>query len=218
VTVTLILHSYFRSSCSWRVRIALAHKGLSYDYVPVHLLRDGGEQYLERHRRLNPMQQVPVLVDGETVIAQSMAILEYLEERHPRPTLLPGDARDRARIRQLAEIVNSGVQPLQNLRVMGRLRQQHGLDDAAVKAWSAHWIENGFQALERLTEKWSGSTCVGDQVSLADAYLVPQLYNARRFGVELSPFPTLLRVEAALTRLPAFVDSHPDNQPDTPAS
>lgn len=214
--MSLSLRSYFRSSCSWRVRIALAHKGLDYRYVPVHLLRDGGEQLQPEHAAINPMKQVPVLLDGERAIGQSMAIIEYLEQIHPEPTLLPGDAGTRARARQLAEIINSGIQPLQNLRVMKTLGGDYGLDEAAVKGWCRRWIASGLEAFESLAARWSGSRCVGDAVSVADAFVVPQLYNARRFELDLSPYPTILRVERALSALPAFIASHPDNQPDAP--
>jgi maleylpyruvate isomerase len=209
------LYGYWRSSSSWRVRIALAHKGLEYEYLPVHLVKDGGEQHQEAFKRLNPMGQVPLLVvdvDGVPhAIGQSMAILEYLEERYPASPLLPKGLVQRARARQLAEIVNSGIQPLQNLKVIQKLRDELGQD---AKTWCAEAIVEGLAAYETLARPWAGTYSVGDEVSFADLCLVPQLYNARRFGVDLEPYPTVLGIEAACLNLEAFEASHPDRQPD----
>lgn len=213
----LTLLGYFRSSSTWRVRIALAHKALKWTSLPVHLLRDGGQQHTESHRALNPMEQVPVLlVDGEPV-AQSVAILEYLEEIAPTPALLPRDPLARARVRQMVEVVNSGIQPLQNLRTMQRLGTLCGADKAAQQAWSLGWIEEGFAALETLVMRAAGTCSQGDTVSLADVMLVPQMFNARRFHVDLAPYPTLQRVEQHLLTLPAFRDTRPEAQPDAEA-
>lgn len=210
----LVLYGYWRSSCSWRVRIALAHKGLDVRHEAVHLVRDGGAQHRAAHRERNAARQVPVLeVDGAP-IAQSMAILEYLEERWPEPPLLPADPLDRARARQLAELINSGIQPLQNLAVLQHVEVEHGAE--ARKAWGAYWIARGLAALEAQAERTAGRYCVGGTVSFADLCLVPQLYNARRFGLALHAYPTLLRVEAACNELPAFMAAHPDVQPDAP--
>lgn len=208
------LYGYWRSSSAWRVRIALHHKGIAFDNVPVHLVADGGRQHSAEHRARNPMRQVPVLVvDGEP-LTQSLAIIEYLDEAHPTPPLLPAGALARARVRQAAELVNSGIQPIQNLRVMQKLGTDFGADKAARVAWSHDWIRDGFVALEQLIERFGGTYTVGDSVSMADLCLVPQLYNARRFSVDLSAFPRTLAVEAALVGLPAFVAAHPDQQPD----
>ncbi|MFU8806057.1 MAG: maleylacetoacetate isomerase [Bradymonadaceae bacterium] len=211
------LYGYWRSSASWRVRTALAFKGLEYEYVAVHLVQGGGEQRSEEYRRLNPMAQVPSLVvdeDGEeSTIGQSMAILEYLEERFPEPGLLPEDSMGRARARQLAEIVNSGIQPLQNLRIIQKLRDELGQD---AKSWCAGFIGDGLRAYEALAGQWAGEFSVGDEPSYADICLIPQLYNARRFDVDLEAFPTLLRIEEACEKLDAFEASHPDRQPDAP--
>ncbi|AKU93059.1 maleylacetoacetate isomerase [Vulgatibacter incomptus] len=207
------LHGYWRSSASWRVRIALAHKGLAYEYVPVHLVRGGGEQHSEAHRAKNPMAQVPVLeLDDGTMLSQSLAIIEWLEETHPTPPLLPKDPVARARARQLAEMVNAGIQPLQNIGV-----QQHlvslglGVDE---KAWTVHWIRRGLGALEAVAKNTAGRFCVGDAVSVADACLVPQLYGARRFAIDVADYPTLARIEEACAALPAFAAAHADRQPD----
>jgi maleylpyruvate isomerase len=209
------LYGYWRSSCSWRVRLALEFKGLAYEYVPVHLVKDGGEQHSEAHRARNPMRTVPTLElsEGGRVhhLSQSLAILEYLEERHPSPALLPAEPLARARVRMLAEMVNSGIQPLQNLSVLQRLEHELKADE---KAWSVYWLERGLTALQAAVEPTAGTYCVGDAVSFADLCLVPQLYNARRFGVDLEPHGVLTRIEAACALLPAFQAAHPDRQPD----
>ncbi|KFE62689.1 maleylacetoacetate isomerase [Hyalangium minutum] len=209
------LYSYWRSSCSWRVRIALNLKGLSYSYEAVHLVKDGGQQNSDAYRALNPMRTVPTLEleEGGQVrrLSQSVAILEYLEERYPTPALLPADPLLRARIRMLAEMVNSGIQPLQNLSVLQFVKGELQRDD---KAFAAHWNVRGLTALEAAVKETAGTYCLGETVSLADIFLVPQLYGARRFAVDLSPYPTLTRIEAACEKLPAFQAAHPDRQPD----
>lgn len=209
------LYSYWRSSCSWRVRIALNLKGLSYSYEAVHLVKDGGQQNSDAYRALNPMRTVPTLEleEGGQVrrLSQSVAILEYLEERYPTPALLPADPLLRARVRMLAEMVNSGIQPLQNLSVLQFVKGELQRDD---KAFAAHWNVRGLTALETAVKETAGTYCLGETVSLADIFLVPQLYGARRFAVDLSPYPTLTRIEAACEKLPAFQAAHPDRQPD----
>ena len=209
------LYSYWRSSCSWRVRIALNLKGLAYTYEAVHLLKDGGQQHMEAYRALNPMRTVPTLEfeEGGQVrrLSQSLAILEYLEERYRTPALLPADPLLRARARMLAEMVNSGIQPLQNLSVLQWVKSELKSDD---KAFGAYWNARGLTALEAAVKETAGTYCLGDTVSFADICLVPQLYGARRFGVDLTPYPTLTRIEAACEKLPAFQAAHPDRQPD----
>src|SRR4051794_25494203 len=210
------LYNYWRSSSSWRVRIALAWKGLSYEYRPVNLIASGGEQNAPSFQALNAMTQVPLLELDDGVgpprrLSQSMAILEYLEERFPTPPLLPPDPWRRARTRQMAEIVNSGIQPLQNLPVLHRVRDQLRCDE---RVWFHHFVERGLRALEGIAQEESGTFLIGGQPTLADVLVVPQLYNARRYQLELSHFPTLLRVEAACLALPAFADTHPDRHPD----
>jgi maleylpyruvate isomerase len=213
------LYTYWRSTSAWRVRIALAWKGLPYEAVPVHLLDGGGRQHEEGFRALNASEQVPVLVldedaaDGRPLrLSQSMAILEYLEERHPTPPLLPAHPWARARARQLAQIAISGIQPLHNLSTTQRLKEA-GVDDVA---WVRHFVVRGLASLERTAAETAGRFLVGDAVSFAEVALVPQLYAARRYAVELAPFPTLTRVEAACAALPAFQAAHADAQPDTP--
>jgi maleylpyruvate isomerase len=212
------LWSYWRSSASWRVRIALGWKGLAYEYEPVHLLRDGGDQYRPGYQDVNPFSQVPTLEldergpdGGPRRIAQSMAILAYLEERFPAPPLLPADPYLRARARMLAEIVNAGIQPLQNTPVLRQVKEVLGGDE---QAWGRHFVARGLAALERSAAETVGTFLVGDQPSIADVCLVPQLYSARRFGVTVEDFPTLLRVEAACEPLPAFALARPERQPD----
>jgi maleylpyruvate isomerase len=206
------LYGYWRSGASWRVRIALAHKGIAHQQHPVHLVRDGGEQYRPEYRDINPFSQVPTLEleDGRR-ITQSLAILEYLEERFPDPPLLPGDPWLRARARMLAEMVNSGIQPLQNApAVLGKVKELGGDE----QAWARHFITRGLTALERSAAATAGTFLVGDQVSFADVCLIPQLFAARRFGVELAPFSALLAVERACEPLAAFAAARPERQPD----
>jgi len=205
------LFGYWRSSSSWRVRIALAYKNLAFELVPIHLLRHGGEQNEPAFRDRNLMSQVPVLeLSTSWRLTQSMAILEYLEEAHPHPPLLPSDVVGRARARQLAEIVNSGIQPLQNLKVQQTLRDA-GVDPAPLVRG---FVATGLAAIEDIARSTAGRFLVGDQLTIADVYLVPQLFAARRVGLDLLPFPTLLRIESTCEALPAFAAAHPSAQPD----
>jgi maleylpyruvate isomerase len=208
----MILYDYWRSSSAWRVRIALHWKGLAFERRVVNLIKDGGEQHGDEFRTLNPLRQVPVLIPGEGArpIAQSMAILAYLEEQFPTPPLLPTDPWLRARARQLAEMVNSGIQPLQNLDVIQHLTAR-GLDGIE---FARHFNERRLAALESAARETAGAFLVGDAPTLADVYLIPQLYAARRWSVDLAPTPTLLRVEAVCAALPAFAAAHPDAQSD----
>jgi maleylpyruvate isomerase len=211
----LSLYSYWRSSSAWRVRIGLHWKGLSFAYRPVDLRE--GVQFQPEHRARNPMGQVPVLqVEEDGVVrhlSQSVAILEWLDERFPERPLLPADAFGRARVRALAEHVNSGIQPYQNSAPQKWLRQHRpGLEEEFVR----HWITTGMAALELAVLDGAGRYCHGDAVTLADLYLAPQLHGARRFGVDLSPFPLLVRIEKALAELPAFRAAEPERQPDAP--
>ena len=214
--MSLTLYGYWRSSSAWRVRIALAFKDVEYEHVPVHLVEGGGEQHAEGYRARNPMRQVPLLEvrdAGETRrIAQSVAIIEYLEAVYPEPRLIPEDAYLAAKARQMAEIVNAGIQPLQNLRV---LQEVSALGGDKTK-WAAAWIARGFDALEAEMRPLAGRYAVGDRVTIADLFVIPQIYNARRNDVDLTPYPTLLRVERACAELPMFAMAHPDRQPDAP--
>ena len=206
------LYSYWRSSSAWRARIALAYKRLPHELVTVHLMK--GQQNQPEFRAISAMGQVPVLEveeDGVPLrITQSIAIIEYLEERFPERPLLPAARRDRARARELAEIVNSGMQPMQNLTLQ-RAFEQSGLD---VSEFRKQALERGLVALERLAIESAGRFLVRDSVTLADIYLVPQIFSAQRFNVDLEPFPTLRRVEAECSALAEFQSAHPNAQPD----
>lgn len=206
------LWSYWRSSCAYRVRIVLGLKGLPYEYRAVHLMRDGGQQHHPEYGSVNPLRQVPALeVDEANVtLVQSMAIIEYLDERYPKPPLLPHSALERAHVRALSELVNSGIQPLQNTATFAELKR-HGVDH---EAWARLFIAKGLAALEQLAAPRAGAFLFGDTVSLADVYLVPQLYNARRWGVPLEPYPALTRAEENAHTLAAFRDAAPEAQPD----
>jgi len=210
------LYSYFRSSAAYRVRIALNLKGLAYETVPVHLTRGGGEQLAPGYRKLNPQALVPVLQDGERVLAQSLAIMEYLEEVHPLPPLLPKDPAARARVRALALAVACDLHPLNNLRVLNYLTGPMGLGDDAKRTWYHHWIAEGLGALEAslATDPETGRFCHGDAPGLADCCLVPQLANAHRFKCDVLPYPTLLKIEQNCQALEAFRRAAPGEQPD----
>ena len=212
--MSMVLRSYWRSSCSWRVRIALNLKSLPHELESVHLVANGGEQHSDAHRALNPMRELPVLTVEDVHLAQSVAILEYLDELHPDPPLYPADAVSRARVRQMVEVVNSGTQPVQNLRVMQKLGRDFGLDRPAQVQWSRDWIEFGLGALETLVQQHGGRYCFGDKVTAADLCLVPQIYNARRFEADMGRIPGLVAVDERLAALPAFKAAHPDRQPD----
>lgn len=210
------LYSYFRSSASYRVRIALNLKGLPYDTLPVHLVRDGGEQLQPAYRAVNPDAIVPTLVQGDDVLMQSVAIVEYLDEVHPAPSLLPGTPLDRAFIRSIALQVACEIHPMNNLRVLKYLKHQLKVDEAAKNAWYAHWIEAGFASLEKrlADDPRVGTFCFGESPTLADLCLVPQVFNARRFNVDVSGYPTIERIVDHAATLDAFARAAPAEQPD----
>jgi maleylpyruvate isomerase len=216
----LIFYAYWRSSSAWRVRIALNIKQVPVERRAVNLAPDAGAQHADSFRALNPMSKVPVLVIAEApgparALTQSMAIREYLEERFPSPPLLPADPWLRARARQLGEMVNAGIQPMQNLSFLQRLGES-GV--AEPKEVARHHIARGLGAIEAIAGETAGRFLVGDAPTIADLYLVPQLYSGRRFDVDLSAFPQLLRIEASCAPLPAFAAAHPDVQPDAPTA
>lgn len=210
------LYSYFRSSAAYRVRIALNLKGLDAEIVPVHLLRDGGEQKKPEYLDLNPTGLLPTLVDGDLAVGQSMAILEYLEETGPGPALLPADPQGRARVRAIAQTIACDIHPLNNLRVLRYLKQSLNVDDETRNEWYRHWVHQGFEAIERMLAESpeTGRFCHGDQPTLADVVLVPQVFNARRLNCDLSAMPNIVRIDAECNTLEAFVAAAPGNQPD----
>jgi maleylacetoacetate isomerase len=214
--MALRLHTYWRSSAAYRVRIALALKGLAYESLPRHLLRDGGEQRRADYLALNPQGFVPALEHDGTVITQSLAICEYLEERFPAPPLLPAGARERAAVRAMALAVACDIHPLNNLRVLQYLRSELGQDEAGVGRWARHWIARGFDALEQLVARHTGDGrhCFGGSVTLADVCLVPQVANARRVQLDLAPWPRIAAAATHLESLPEFAAARPEAQPD----
>ncbi len=213
---TMKLYNFFRSGTSHRLRIALNLKGIAYEYVAVNLRTE--EHLGAAFRTLNPQALVPALADGDLTLIQSPAIIEWLEERHPTPPLLPTDPDDRARVRALAAIVGCDIHPVNNRRILEYLRKQLGCDEAAVEVWCATWISAGFDALEALlaSDPRRGRFCFGDAPTLADVYLVPQVESARRFEVDLTPWPTIVAIDAACAELDAFRRAAPAMQPDAP--
>ncbi len=208
------LYNFFRSGTSHRLRIALNLKGLPVDYIPVDLRT---EQHLkDEFKAINPQGLVPALVDGERVMTQSPAIIEWLEERHPTPALLPANPEQRARVRALAAIVGCDVHPINNRRILEALRHQFKADEAAINAWCATWITDGFDAFEALlaADPARGDFCFGGQPGLADVYLVPQVESARRFKVDMARWPLISAVDAACMKLDAFQKAAPLQQPD----
>lgn len=207
------LYGYWRSTSSYRVRIALALKGVPVEHVPVHLVRGGGEQLQPAYRAINPQARLPSLaLDDGTVLTQSPAILEYLEERYPDPPLLPADPVARAHVRALAAIVGCDIHPLHNSGPLNHLRGDLGVAEPGVQAWIARWIGDGFAAIEALIG--ADGFCFGPDPGMADVYLVPQLYAAKRFAVPLDAYPKIARVDALCEAHPAFAAAHPARQPD----
>jgi maleylacetoacetate isomerase len=211
-----VLYGYFRSSAAFRVRIALNLKNIAAEQVPVHLLRGGGQQHDAAYKALNPQELVPTLVHDGNAIAQSLAIIEYLDEIRPEPPLLPRGPFGRARVRQIAYAISCDIHPLNNLRVLLYLRDRFGIDELTRAEWQRHWMANGFAALETLlaNSPETGAWCHGDSPTLADVCLIPQLANARRVELDLSGYPTLTRIEAQALSHPAFEAALPKNQPD----
>jgi maleylacetoacetate isomerase len=208
------LYSYFRSSASYRVRIALALKGLAHEAEYLSLPK--AEHLDDRYRAINVQGLVPALADDGRVLIQSLAIMEYLEERYPRPPLLPSDPFERAYVRAISQIVACEIHPLNNLRTLKHIRKTYSLDEAGVNAWYRHWIADGFGMLEGylVREGRSGKYCLGDTVTMADCCLVPQVFNAHRFDCDVKPFPTIMRIFDACMQLDAFSGTQPSRQPD----
>lgn len=212
------LYGYWRSSAAYRVRIALNLKGVSAEQLSVHLVRDGGEQHKAAYSALNPLELVPTLVVGDEddsdVLSQSLAIVEYLDELYPKTPLLPASALERAHVRAMALTIACEIHPLNNLRVLQYLTQTLGIDETAKNSWYHHWIASGFAALETLLVRHSGRYCFGDAITIADICLVPQVYNAQRFNVDLTPYPNIMRVWAECNQLAAFIEAMPEHQAD----
>ncbi len=210
----MTLYSYWRSSAAYRVRIALNWKRLDYHTQPVHLLRDGGEQHQTWYRDLNPSELVPTLCDGDVVLNQSLAIIEYLDERYPSPNLLPRHAKDRALVRALALDISADLHPLNNLRVLNYLSEHFAGDKHSKVEWYRHWVAVSFTALEQRLNQHGGQCCVGDEVTLADVCLVPQVYNAERFACPMDDYPKIREICQYLETLPAFELANPHAQVD----
>ena len=212
--MSMQLHNFFRSGTSHRLRIALNVKGLDYEYIAVDLRKNAHQS--AAFKALNPQGLVPALLDGDLVLTQSVAIIEWLEERYPTPALLPTDINDRAHVRALAAIVGCDIHPINNKRILDTLRASFGANDAAINTWCGTWISDGFAALEALlqADKERGIFCFGNAPTVADVYLIPQVESARRFKVDLAPYPAIVAIDRACAQLPAFKDAAPSVQPD----
>ncbi len=214
---TLKLYNYFRSSTSYRVRIALHLKNLKFDYIPIHLLNNGGEQNAEDYRKINPLGGIPTLVDGTQVISQSFAIIEYLDEAYPHTfQLMPSDPYLRAKIRQVCENINADIHPLQNLKVMQYLEKKHQYNQEQKAEWSRTWIEAGFTATEKILTATAKAYSFGDILTAADLFLIPQIFSAQRVDVDISKYPILFRINENCLKLEEFKKSHPSKQIDSP--
>ena len=207
------LYSYFRSSCSYRVRIALYFKNIPFIYQPIHLVKSGGEQNQDDFKKINPFSQIPCLEHNDKILFQSLPILLYLEDLYPQPALLPQDPFLKSEILSVCEVINSFTQPLQNLRVLQFLEKNFKADK---KKWSHHWIQKGFISLESFLKTKSKQFCFGNDLTLADLFLIPQIYNAKRFELDMKDFPTLSQIEKNCLNLESFQKALPENQPDAP--
>lgn len=210
----LSLYGYWRSSAAYRVRIALNLKEIEHQLISVHLVKNGGEQHSPDYVSLNPNELVPTLVDGDFKLNQSMAILDYLDDKYPQSPLYPIGREQRAEVQALAFDIACDVHPLNNLRVLNYLTDELSAEAEQKSAWYKHWIEVGFQSLEKRLAKTAGKYCYGDQITAADLCLIPQVYNANRFNVDLSPFPNIQKINDNCLQLEAFIKAIPENQPD----
>lgn len=210
----LVLYNYFRSSTSYRARIALNIKNLSYDYKAINLLKK--EQRSDEYLKINPLGGVPTLVHDGKVIADSGAIIEYLDQVFPQTPFFPQDPYMRAKVRQACEIINSSMHPMSNLKVTGYLETKHGFDQKAKEVWSQHWFGAGFEALEKLLQEFAGTYSFGNTVTAADLFLIPQILTASRFAVDMTPYPLLMKINDNCLKLEAFKKAHPFVQIDTP--
>lgn len=209
-----ILYNYFRSSASYRVRIALNIKNLEFEYAPIHLLKNGGEQNSAEFKQRNPMGQVPFLIDGENGISQSLAIIQYLDETYPAHTLFPRDPYLKAKVMEFCEVINSGVQPLINVSVLQLLTKTFQANDSQKLAWSQHFIKKGYEVLELSVNKTAGDFCFGDTLTAADVCLIPHVFGGTRNQINIEEFPTLARIYETCEKLDSFKKSHPKAQPD----
>ncbi|MFT4993754.1 MAG: maleylacetoacetate isomerase [Paraglaciecola sp.] len=215
--MSIKLYGYWRSSASYRVRIALNLKQLDYENIPVHLVQDGGEHHKTAYQALNPAQLLPTLVDDDEdiILNQSMAIIEYLDERYPEHcSLMSKHIMDRARIRTLSQDIGCDMQPLANLRVLNYLSDNFSATPEDKTRWAQHWIEKGFKGIEKRIQNTAGEYCFGFDLSMADVCLVPQVYNAKRFGVDMQQFPVISRIAERCNKLDAFITALPENQSD----
>ncbi|WP_370529858.1 maleylacetoacetate isomerase [Salinispirillum sp. LH 10-3-1] len=208
------LYGYWRSSAAYRVRIALNLKGIAYEQESVHLVKDGGQQHAAAYREMNPTELVPTLVDGDLVLNQSVAILEYLEDRIPNPPLYPADAGSRAQVKALVLDIACDIHPLNNLRVLQHLSGHLGHSEQERDEWYRHWLKVGFTGLEAKLKRTAGSYCFGDTLTMADVMLVPQVYNAYRYQLPMAEFPTIDAIATRCNELPTFQEAAPEQQPD----
>lgn len=215
---SLKLYSYWRSSAAYRVRIALQLKQLPHEIIPINLMRDGGDQHRPEFHQVNPQDRIPVLIHGQRIITQSISIMEYLEEYFPDNPIMPSTARERARVRSLAQIIACDIHPLNNLRVLQHLESGLSVPQEERDNWVRKWIGEGFDALEALLGEnpSTGEFCEGDNASIADCCLIPQVYNAKRFGVDMSRYPTIMRINDACLETEEFDHARPEKQPDAP--
>ncbi len=212
---SLTLYNYFRSSCSYRVRIALELKKIPYKYLPIHLLKDGGEQHSVDYLKVNPLSLVPTLQEGPFTLTQSLVILEYLDEKFTQsPQLFPREGEARYRVKELCEIVNSSIQPLSNLSVLQALEEKFGASSEQKSEWIASWVHKGFRAYEDLIQKTHGRYSVGDEITAADICLVPQVFSAERFGVSMVDYPLISKINTLCLESSAVEKAHPKNQVD----
>lgn len=208
------LYGYWRSSAAYRVRIALHLKQLVFESIPVHLVKDGGEQHKEEYIALNPTHLVPTLKDGELVLNQSMAILDYLDEKYPQSPLYPESIEQKSLVKALAQDIACEIHPLNNLRVQQYLQNKLHIEDKDKLAWTHHWMHTGFKAVEQKLSQHAGSFCFGDKLTLADICLIPQVYNANRFNLDMTNYPIITKVTEACNQIEAFIAALPENQID----
>jgi maleylacetoacetate isomerase len=210
------LYSYYRSSASYRVRVLLNYKSIPFEYIPVHLVKSNGEQNSYEYRQLNPMGEVPCLVHGDKVLSQSVAIFNYVEEVFPQHPVFPKDAFKRAKNIEFCEHINSGIHPVQNLKVLRKLEREFQADEDTKMKWAAYWIIRGFQSIENILRDTAGKFSFGDTLSAADMFLTPQVYNAHKYKVDMSLFPIIEKIEKNCLDLDCFRNAYPGVQPDTP--